>query len=234
MQEDQLIAKLKELKNITPRKEWVVLAKIQILDTQKPAEIYAEKRGIVAVAQDMLAMIFPKKYAYAYAALAILMVGSVAVMQFPVDSGMPQASPAALVLANSNVEDFKLKSKELANVAKNDQKSFIAAVDSVKEAAKQLTETIQKEPGVAREIALEINNNKTYLNMEGSAELKSTLDDMYKNTVKPLLEDLEGKKDDLTKSQQEAMAIAKDLYENKRYTDALESILLLSMAMQDK
>ncbi len=222
MENQQLIAKLKELKNISPRKEWVVLSKIQILGasasyTSMPAAIFGR--------------VFQRKYAFAFAALAILMAGSLGLAQLPGNSGIPVASPAALVEAQNNVAEFKIKSKELASVAKGDPKSLAEAEDSVKASAKQLTKIIQKEPGVAKEVALEINNNKTYLDVKGSAELKATSNDLYKTVAGQMIEDLE--KASLTESQREALDIAKGLYAKEKYTDALESILLLSMAIKN-
>ncbi|OGZ65407.1 MAG: hypothetical protein A3C50_03645 [Candidatus Staskawiczbacteria bacterium RIFCSPHIGHO2_02_FULL_43_16] len=232
MQEQELITKLKELKNISPRKEWVILSKIQILDSRNHAEIYAQKRGIAAGLQGLLGMVFQRKFAYAYAALAILLVGSVGIMQFDLlgNQGVQVASQAAIIEAKSNVEVFKEKSKELAITAKSDPVAVSLAVDNVKAAAKQLTEIIKKDPGVAKEIALEINNNKTYLDVQGSAELKATSNDLYKTVAEQMIKDLEATS--LTESQQEALDIAKELYDKERYTDALESILLLSMAIK--
>ena len=220
MQEQELITKLKELKNISPRKEWVILSKIQILDSRNHAEIYAQKRGIAAGLQGLLGMVFQRKFAYAYAALAILLVGSVGIMQFDLlgNQGVQVASQAAIIEAKSNVEVFKEKSKELAITAKSDPVAVSLAVDNV------------KDPGVAKEIALEINNNKTYLDVQGSAELKATSNDLYKTVAEQMIKDLEATS--LTESQQEALDIAKELYDKERYTDALESILLLSMAIK--
>lgn len=220
MQDQQLIAQLKELKKISPRKEWVVLSKNEILGSQA---------SFTGFWENISSMIFSKKYAYAFAALAVLMVGSVAMMQFPGNSSIPIASPAALVEAQNNVETFKVKSKELAMVAQNDPKSFSTAVDDVKMAAKQLTETIQKEPALAKEVALEVNNNKTYLAVAGT-QVKETSDTLYRTIVEQMVSDLQ--KTSLTKSQEESLGIARDLYKKERYADALESILLLSMAIK--
>ncbi|MSU54413.1 MAG: hypothetical protein EXS48_01045 [Candidatus Staskawiczbacteria bacterium] len=222
MEDQQLIAQLKELKNISPRKEWVILAKNEILNGQASFAGFWTK---------IPAMMFQKKYAYAFAALAILLVGSITVMQLPGNSGVKVASPAALVLAKNNVAEFKVKSKELSMVSKSDAKGFSLAVNDVNAVAKQLTQAIQSDPGVAREVALEINNNKTYLDVESSAELKATSNDLYKIVVEQIVSDLG--KTSLTESQQEALNIAKGLYAKEKYTDALESILLLSMAIKN-
>lgn len=230
MTEKELIAKLQELKQIKPNRTWVTLTKNEILSAPQYAQRVLPAKTTAWT--NLFGFLFQKKLAYALAALAILVIGSVGVMQLPGNPGVPAISPATLVEVKNSVEAFKVKSKELSMVNQKDPQEFSVAVNSIKIAAKQLTEAIQKNPGVAKEVALEINNNKTYLNVEGSAELKATSDVLYKTIVEQMIKDLG--KTSLTESQKEALDIAEDLYKKERYTDALESILLLSMAMQNK
>lgn len=234
MQDDlQLISKLKELKNISPSKEWVVLSKIQILDS-KPVAQPVSRPSYIDVLPAMVARLFQnKRYAYAFAALAILAIASVGAFQFGFldGNGTQMVSPAALAEAQTNVEMFKAKSKELATIAKNNPKNASVAINDVKTVARELTQKIQKDPGLAKEVALEINNNKTYLDISSDSELKEASNELYKEIVEQMVSDLE--KSSLTESQEQALQIAKELYEKKRYADALESILLLSMAIKN-
>lgn len=243
MTEKKLISLLQELKQIKPRKEWVSLSKMNILGhdviERKEMVIPAQHASFSSIA----GLFYQKKLAYTFAALAILAVASFGFLQYGLNGleGNP-TGPEVLVLseeasleAKTNVEAFKAKSHDLAQLAKENPESVSLAVNDVKAAAKQLTETIKKYPEVAKEVALEINNNKTYLDIqetsEEASELKVASNDLYKIVVEQMIEDLQ--KTSLTESQQDALDIAKDLHEKEKHTDALESILLLSMAIKN-
>ena len=234
MEDTKLIQKLKEFKNISPSKECVFLTKNQILDEGALSNI--AKQSPVAALPGWVGGLFQQKFAYAFLALAVVTIGAVGVMQFGgLGSDLANKNAAALVEVKNNVEMLKVKSKELASLSKEDKESFSAAASGVREVAKQITQKIQQDPALAKEVALEINNNKTYLDIPATAEtetteLKATSDELYKEIDIQMIADLE--KASLTESQKDALKIAKDLFEEARYADALESILLLSMAIQ--
>ena len=180
--------------------------------------------------------IFQRKVAYAFASFLFVAVGLFGVMKygFPeksINVQMSVQSQENLVAIKSNVEEFKAKSKSLSQIAQSNPQDFTLAVKEVKEAAKGLTDAIKNDPALAKEVALEINNNKTYLDIQGGEDLKATSDELYKEIDSQMIEDLENTT--LTESQQEALNIAKDLYEKGKYANALESILLLDMAMKN-
>ncbi len=71
MQEKQLINKLKELQQIKPRKDWVILVKNQILENKQVVQ-EKQKFGFLAL---LSSLIYQRKLAYAFATLLFIMVG---------------------------------------------------------------------------------------------------------------------------------------------------------------
>ena len=252
MTEQELISRLQSLKQIKPRENWVVFAKTKIFDAPVYAKYANIKTARNSVFSDTLASIFQKKVAYAFAAFlfattnkkvayafaAFLFVvaGMFGFMKYgffnnPANVQVAQVSQEHLTAIKSNVEEFKTKSKILSQMTKSsDLKEIALAVKEIKDVAKELTEAIKNDSQLAKEVALDINNNKTYLDIEGEGDLKETSDILYKTIDEQMIKDLEGAT--LTESQQEALKIAKKLYDEGKYSNALESILLLNMAMK--
>lgn len=240
MEEKELISKLTTLKNIKPRNEWVVLAKSQILNTpQVKAKEYVfenkvTQRGTFA---NIFKTTFFSRYTYALAVLLIAIIGiyglsGVVLHKQEIDRPV---DPVVLSELRSNVESFKEKSKNLSDMARFKGENVPLAEKEVKEVtevAKEITNTIRKEPKLAKEIALEINNNKTLLNVQGaSEELKEASNDLYKALDSALIPDLE--KLPLTDSQRGSLNVAKGLYERGDYSGAMENILLLNISIEE-
>ncbi len=226
MTEQELISRLQSLKQIKPRENWVVFAKSKIFEV-KPAKS--------SVFSEIMGSIFQRKVAYAFAAFLFVVAGLFGFMNYglptkTIDIQVAKQSQENLVAIKSSVEDFKVKSKNLSQIAQSNPKDIKLALKEVKEAAAELTNAIKNDPTLAKEVALEINNNKTYLDIQGGGDLKETSDILYKTIDEQMIEDLEATT--LTESQQEALSIAKGLYEEGKYSNALESILLLDMAMK--
>ena len=241
MTEKELISRLQTLKQIKPRKDWVILAKNQILGLSAKAEsnffkakaTINNKPNYREVLLNIFRMSFQRKFAYTLGAFLFIVLGVFGFINYslPGDQNLKVAkeSPAALVAIKNNVEDFKTKSKNLSEIAKFNPKDIPLAIKEVKDAAKEITDAVQKDPKLAKEIALEVNNNKTYLNVVEADDLKETSDILYKTIVEQMIKDLENTI--LTESQQETLKTIKDLYNEKRYSNALESALLLNAAM---
>ncbi|OGZ69953.1 MAG: hypothetical protein A3F47_02300 [Candidatus Staskawiczbacteria bacterium RIFCSPHIGHO2_12_FULL_38_11] len=236
MTEQELISRLQSLKQIKPRENWVVFAKTKIFDAPVYAKYANIKTARNSVFSDTLASIFQKKVAYAFAAFLFVVAGMFGFMKYgffnnPANVQVAQVSQEHLTAIKSNVEEFKTKSKILSQMTKSsDLKEIALAVKEIKDVAKELTEAIKNDSQLAKEVALDINNNKTYLDIEGEGDLKETSDILYKTIDEQMIKDLEGAT--LTESQQEALKIAKKLYDEGKYSNALESILLLNMAMK--
>ena len=238
MNEKELISKLRGLKQIKPRKDWVVLVKNQILGSNVVENEVNNKPVYGEILLNIFKAFFQKKFAYALAVFLVIVIGMFGFMKsgFINDADIPkivEQSPAALVAIKNNVETFKIKSKNLADVAKYSMKdaSLALALKEVKDIAIELTDAIKKDPQLAKAIALEINNNKTYLNIEGGDDLKETSDILYKTIAEQRIKDL--KNTTLTESQQKGLKIAERSCNDKKFTNCMEDVLLLSMAVEE-
>ncbi len=242
MTDKELISKLQELRQIKPRKNWVVLTKNQILG----GAVFENKKVFNApthreVLSNVLSLFFQRKLAYVLATFLFLAVGVFGFMKYvvPSDSNVnvkvaQQSSPADIIAIKSNVKDFKEKSKNFSQVAKFNPRDISSAVKEVKDAAQELTDAIKKDPQLAKEVALDINNNKTYLDVNGDSDLKDTLNDLYKTTVDTEFKDLE--KTTLTPEQQSRAQEIKNSYDKGEYPPvvALQNILILLAASGSK
>jgi len=225
-----LINRLASLKQVKPNQEWVVLTKNQILIHTFVAP-KVQKADYVVFWKGFFQSTFTKKLAYSMAVLLfVVSVGTFFVFKnsFVNDQNNVAKNDSSLASLQSSVASFTEKSKNLSQVAKYNPENVPTAVQEVSDAAKNLTAQIQKNPKLAKDVALEINNNKTYLDIQGSDEddLKETSSNLYKTVVKQMIKDLEAQT--LTDSQQESLDAVKSLYDDGNYTSALENILLLN------
>jgi hypothetical protein len=241
MEPQELISKLQELKQIKPRQEWVVLTKINMFG---PITITAKEHVNPRTAwsfANVLGLFYQRKLAYAFTAFLFIFVGIFTFLHY----GLPQKknvkvasqsiSAADLAIENTlknNVKDFKMKSQNLAQVAqsKSPGKSPVVslAIKEVKDAAKNLTDTIQKNPQLAKTIALDVNNNKTLLDIPGGTDaggLKQVSDDLYKTLVQQLIKDEQGMT--LTSDQKMVLDNVVSLDKQGKDSDALVNLVLL-------
>ncbi|HLD70777.1 MAG TPA: hypothetical protein VI937_02755, partial [Negativicutes bacterium] len=173
MTEQELINSLKELKNINPSKPWAFSLKMQILE-QKNAPLPVQHRVL-----NMLGSIFNTGYhnnlAYAFAAFLLVAMGFVGVLG---TGSLPFADKSVAVLSpdfviKSRVETLKEKSEYLTSAVKSNQpETILVAVKEVKDAAKKLTDSIAQNPSKAKEVALDMKNNKTYFDISAGFEVK--------------------------------------------------------------
>ena len=191
----------------------MVLVKNQIL----ASELAPARRTTFA---SVFALFYQPKLAYSLAVLLFVFVGFFAYNNINVSGPKPQ------VVVKSNVHDLKLTSQGLASAVLGRQKDEIAvAVREVNKATQSLTQVIVENPGLAKDIALEVKNNKIYLDILGEKDIKPATDMLYKTIDQQMIEDL--KKTTLTESQQKALAQINELYDKEKYSEALEKILLI-------
>ena len=213
--EKELIAKLQSLKQVKPNQDWVVLAKNQILNSPvAPAQ--------TALLVSIMKVFYQPKLAYS---LAVFMVAVIGIFAYTnMNMNVPAQQPQVLV--KSNVEQLKLTSQSLATAVVGKQKSDIAiAAVKVNKATQNLTQAIVENPGLAKDIAVEVKNNKTYLEILGDHDLKQSSDMLYKAIDQQMIDDL--KNTTLTESQQKLLDEVTDLYEQGEYAKVLEKILLI-------
>ncbi len=235
MQDDlQLISKLKELKSISPRKEWVTLAKTQMF--QAPTSPVLPQATFMGAVRTRFngSPLFSRGLVYSFAALLIVVVGVYGMTKLPLSLHGGAKNPAALLAAQTSLENnvklLETKSQDLAEASKSKTTDLSAPVKAVKEVAKNITDSIKKDPELASKVALDINNNKTYLDVAGGNN-SAEVSDMYKTIVVQMIKDLDGTT--LTKDQEAELArIKTSLAKDPDYPTALRDILLISRAGQ--
>lgn len=234
MTEKELISKLKELKQIKPKESWVFSLKTNIFESNPVHSNGFKKAEYAQITPNIISLVYGKrKLAYSFAVLLFIFTGLYSFMNFYSLQQAKIANENLLMVQaelTSNVKIFKEKSVNLAEVVKMDQMEKIdLAIEEAKIATENLTDSIKKEPSLAKTIASEISNNKTYLNVAGSEYLQETSNDLYKTIDEQLINDL--KKATLTYDQQKSLEEIVYLYDKKEYADALESILMLNITL---
>lgn len=233
--EKQLISKLSQLKQIKPTKSWVFSVKMSILESDA-----IESKAVVRTnrgwnVSNLFGLFSQRKLAYAFAVLLFAFIGTASFLKY----GLPQASnvkvanqsadnSVAQATLQDNVKDFKTKSENLAQVLQSKSSIAPLAIKEVKEAAKTLADTIQKNPQLAKTIALDVNNSKTYLDIPAGSEgddLKEALNTPYKALVEQLIKD--EKEMTLTHDQQMVLDYVVDLHSKGKDSDALVNLVLL-------
>ncbi len=236
MTEQELISRLQALKQIKPTKQWAFSVKMSILGSDTVVKKVSQRLNYKEVFPGILGLFNQRKLAYAFVAFLFIFAGGFGFMKvLPNDANVKvsKESTAALVAIKSDVEIFKVKSKTLAEVTKTEPKNVSLAIKEVKSAAKELTVAIQKNPQLVKSIALDINNNKTYLDILGGDD-SIEVNDLYKTVVDYLIEGLEKNRINLTEDQKKTLDKIEGLRDQGKYVYALESILLLNAAMESK
>lgn len=228
MEDNNIIFKLKELKEIKPRKEWAVLLKNQIIENN--ATTVNNKATYAGFLPNVFKAYFSGRLVYSLATLLLIIAGVAGFVGYGVlNVGDSQKSIASLSSVNSsknsNVEEFKAKSQNLIDVAKNNPQDFALAIKEIKTAAKNLTEAIEKNPKLAGEVAMEVKNNGTLLSLVSETELEEASSLLYKAIDEQMIRDIENTT--LTEDKKITFDEAKDLFAQGKYSDALEKILLI-------
>ena len=251
MQEKQLINKLKELQQIKPRKEWVLLVKNQILDPSAQARpSFIEKKQAFSILSFLPTLIYQRKLAYAFATLLFVMVGMFGFAQYTMPGDalfsvkkLTEQSQIAFVSQGDQLKNnFEIASRrldDLTQVVKDNKIQNIAPAikefqESIAEATKNLVGSIdQKDSQSIKSIALQIKkieDNKKQLQTYGvdfgATQESKDLNDVLAFLVQREIDDLE--KTTLTEDQQKTMQEVKDLYADGKYSDALVEILILN------
>lgn len=232
----QLIEQIKTLKEIKPREEWVVLLKSQILsEKQAQATIPAQKISFL----DVLSYVFaPKKLAYSFAVVLLLIVGifGFASYTMPGDLLFPvrkiaeqsQAALSGQTTLRQDVVRLSNRINDLAQVAKEGRISNIpSAITEVNNNASELAKNLKNnltDPATIKEIAASL---KTLASVPGT-DLTANPDikDLYQAVVQNQIADLQ--ETTLTDEQKATLSEAEELYNQAKYIDALEKILLIN------
>ena len=238
MNEKQLISAIKQLKQIKPRKEWAILVKRQLLNSDKVWNIL-----------DFLpSLVFQRKLAYALATLVFIIVGVFGFAQYTVPGDllfsvkriteqsqtvfMPDQLKYNFEIANKRLQDLTQVVKE------NRTQNIAAAVSEFKAtlsgAAKNLAQNISgSDRNSLKEIAAEVKKleaSKKQLETLGidlsSSQGTNELENALASLVGAEITDLE--KTTLTEDQQKELGEIKKLYDEEKFFEALEGILMIN------
>jgi len=246
MEDTKLINKLKELQQVKPNKDWVILVKSQILADAKPVK----NESIFGVLKFLPSLIYQRKLAYAFATLMFIMVGMFGFAQYTMPGDMlfsvkkmtEQGQTAFVSKENQLKNDLEIASRrldDLTQVVKDNKTQNIAPAikefqASISGATKNLIDTIeQKDSQSIKEIALQIKkmeDSKKQLQTYGvdledtqeSKDLNSALASLVQREIDAI------EKTTLTDEQLEKIQTVKDLYAEGKYIDALEQILMIN------
>ncbi len=236
----QLIGSLKQLKEIKPRKEWAVLLKSQILaEKQVEAVVVKNPAKFASVMNTFSSVFFQRKMAYAFAAFLFLVVGVFSFSKYamPGDLLFPakkisEQSQAALMGQtgiNNDVAVLSNRINDLAQVAKEGKVNNIpSAIIEINANVSQLTKSLKNNPTQNSKTIKEIATSlKTLADVPGTdLSENSDVKDLYQTVVQSQIADLE--KSTLTDDQANILIEIKSLYDQGKYNDALEKILLIS------
>jgi hypothetical protein len=229
---------LTQLKGIKPRKEWAVLLKSQILSPKQVGspEVKAQSVGFM----NTLSFIFsPRKLVYAFSAVLFLVIGVFGFAKYTVPGDLlfpvkkiaeqSQAALSGQTTLKHEVALLNNRINDLVQVAKDGRVENIPSTISeinanASQLAKNLKENVAGNKQALKDISISL---KTLANVPGT-DLTANKDvkDLYQVVVESQIVDLE--KTTLTDEQEITLEEIKELYNQEKYTDALEKILLIN------
>ena len=256
MEEQELISKIRELKQIKPRQEWVVFAKQNLFEEKT---VISSQKISSAERLSMVLDIFPRvvshlnyKYALATCMFMFLMASSVFIYAqnaLPGDSlfAVKKLTEKAGTLLTSNVQSpenqLEITTKrlnELAQITETKQsqrlapaiKEFQASVKDAVANIKNMRGSQDLSKGLIAQ-ARKLEESKQRAEVRGVAVGDMTeLDNALADLIKIEIKDLESKT--LTEEQTKDLQLAKESFEKKKYSDALEIILELTQEQYSK
>lgn len=229
MAEADLVKKIQELKQIKPRKDWVVLTKSQILGSP--------------LKQDRVLLIsfFPRyRLVFVPVLTVFILIGLFVLSQnsLPGDflyslKKITEKSQVVFVSENEKPKlNFELANKrleELTKIAETNQViKLVPAIEEVKASMKEVAKSLPKK--MEKEIVFQtkkLEEQKQKIEslgvvIEKNEEFDNTLAQLVENEIK----DLENRT--LNEKQQTLLFSAKEDFEAGNYSQALEKILILS------
>lgn len=234
----QVITAVRSLKEIKPNQEWVSLLKSQILAemlVERTIPVITAKR--ISIMDVITSAMFQRKMAYAFASFVFVITGIFGFAQYtmPGDLFFPlrkvaEQSQAALTGQTNlkqNMTALNNRISDLAEAAKQGrQDSIPSTIGEIKADVTALAKTLKDNPTdsqVIKDIAVSL---KTLASVSGTDlnEIQG-VKDLYQIVAENQIVDLE--KQTLTDKQKEALVKAKDLYSQEKYSEALETILLI-------
>ena len=237
--EKKLIEQIKMLKEIKPNEKWASLLLSQIVE-QKPlgkAVVQSNPARLTAMVDAFFGIILQKKLAYSLASFMFVIVGVLGFANYtmPGDLLFPikrlgeqsQANLMGQTELAQNIANLNSRINDLAKVSKQSNKSSIPSViKEIKANASELTKVLKNTSADKKEVKEIVSTLKTLADFSGT-DLNEFQDvqDLYQEIVVAQIIDL--KKTTLTLEQKKTLVVIEALYEEGKYMDALENILLI-------
>ena len=231
MTHEDIISKLQALKQVKPNQSWVAFSRKELFAS---GTVNTPVYGYGEMVSNVVGLLYQKKFAYAFAALFVLVTGSFGFVQYG-SMGIPANQQVASIIAPSDpvkaiIADFQAKSNDLAEAVKTGNTA--AAVQGVKDASRNLAQVLQSNPAAAKEIAIGIKESETLLSVIGNEDVKLTSSNLYAVLSQQMLEDVSRMA--LSSDQRRSLDEAIVLYQQEKYGDVLEVLLLISGADSTK
>ena len=249
MTEKELIKKLKELKEIKPSEEWVVLTKENIIRegiTENRA--FLSSIGSIFNVRPLLKPVLAGAFCFSLLFGVFVLSQSQNVLPGDLLYSVKKISEQARLSLASEEEKPKVqleltqkKLDELRKIAEENRgKNLASAVQEVEESMKQTAESLKKVAEVRNDgkIVKEVKEKVDIIEEQkgevesilstklNSQELDEAKNSYYKSLVEQEIEELENS--ELTLEQNEFLEQAKELFQEGNYQEALEKILFLS------
>lgn len=241
MTEKELIAQLREFRQIKPNQDWVLLTKNNILEGTRRDRVSVSFGEIL----EGIRIILKHKYAFSSALFILILLGVFGFSQnsLPGDSLYPikkmaENSQAVFFSERGQIfRNFDLANKRLNDLTKaveqNSVRNLGPAINEFQTSVSKAVESLgqaEKNPQAIKEIAVEVKKleDKTKEVKSLGVEVGETgqLQKALAQLVEEQIKDLEAKT--LTEEDQKVLEQAKDSYAEGDYSQALEDILLLS------
>lgn len=238
MTEKQVISKLRELRQIKPKKDWVFLTRAQILGSIGQTLITEQISTISSVGR-YLRMIFQYKPTYAGLVAIFIFFGLFEVSQnslpgdflYPIKKITERGQTVFVSEEEKPSIQLKLVNERLEDLTKAPAKNLAPAINefqtSVSRATKEITKIKKLDIKKIAQEAKKLEENKQKVVALGvvigeTEELDNALVQLVEREIKDL------EKRTLTEEQEQVLAEAKKDFENGNYSQALIKILNLS------
>ncbi|MBU4274832.1 hypothetical protein KKE19_03390 [Patescibacteria group bacterium] len=234
MQDKQLIAKLQELRQIKPRKDWVVSLKKEIVGEQSRTTVF----------NVLPRSIFQHQLAYVTITVFAILIGLFGFAQNTVPGDLlfsvkkiTEKSQGALLTSvdqpNYNLDIVNKRMEDLTSIIKENKTSnIVSAIQEIKDGIAQVVKDMPNNANDFTSIATrvqKIQQTKREVEILGvimlqeSNELNNALAPLIENEIKAL-----DQATNLSLEQQARLVEIKSHYEKGEYTAALEKILLIT------
>ena len=233
MTEKELIGKIRELRQIRPRKDWVVLTKTQIL-----GETDRDRVSISFFPFFKPALVTVTTFGILFGIFSLAQNSLPGDILYPIKK-ITEKSQAVFIseeeLPKYNLEIANKRLEELNEIAQTNQvKKLAPAINevqaSVSEAAKNLVKLKKVDKKIVEEAVKIGKNTKNTEEILATKifpeETEESLNDFYKTYAQMLIKDLE--ESTLAEEQKLLLEEAKEDFETGNYSQALEKILILS------